>query len=435
MRQSLGRGARTIVWPAWSARRRTICSSASSRRTASGGSLLETADAAASQRDERAGADVTTIDSVGRSPSGSRPTPRTERADDRAPRRGQRRAPALRRRELRRARLGLRPGLRRTTTRASRPSWRASRARRPARLHGVEARPKLGELYRRFTDEPLGPRVVGVGPRARRADARRGLRARVPRRQPLDRRGSGEGLWELFSTTAPPVMALLDEARRRRGRGVPPRVRRALRGLPQGRRHLRAAPLPADDREAALTDEAVELLQELIRVDTSNPPGNETRGGRASPRPTWRRPASSASCTRGCPSGRTSSRASRAAAARRSRCSRTPTSFADAREWSATRSGELATTGVWGRGALDMKGQVAASAVALASLAREGWRRAATSSSSPRPTRRSATASASSGSCASIRTPSAPTTRSTRAAASASRSPAASSTSARPRRR
>ena len=31
-----------------------------------------------------------------------------------------------------------------------------------------------------------------------------------------------------------------------------------------------------DAREAALSDEAVELLQELIRVDTSNPPGNET---------------------------------------------------------------------------------------------------------------------------------------------------------------
>ena len=36
--------------------------------------------------------------------------------------------------------------------------------------------------------------------------------------------------------------------------------------------------------------------------------------------------------------------------------------------------GELVDAEVWGRGALDMKGQVAASAVAVASLAREGWR-------------------------------------------------------------
>src|SRR5207244_7760401 len=36
-------------------------------------------------------------------------------------------------------------------------------------------------------------------------------------------------------------------------------------------------------------------------------------------------------------------------------------------------SGELRDGEVWGRGALDMKGQVAASAVAIASLAREGF--------------------------------------------------------------
>ena len=36
-------------------------------------------------------------------------------------------------------------------------------------------------------------------------------------------------------------------------------------------------------------------------------------------------------------------------------------------------SGDLADDHVWGRGALDMKNQVAASAVAIASLAREGF--------------------------------------------------------------
>jgi acetylornithine deacetylase/succinyl-diaminopimelate desuccinylase-like protein len=51
------------------------------------------------------------------------------------------------------------------------------------------------------------------------------------------------------------------------------------------------------------------------------------------------------------------------------------TVLADAAEWQVDPwSGELRDGEVWGRGALDMKGQVAASAVAIASLAREGFR-------------------------------------------------------------
>jgi acetylornithine deacetylase/succinyl-diaminopimelate desuccinylase-like protein len=54
--------------------------------------------------------------------------------------------------------------------------------------------------------------------------------------------------------------------------------------------------------------------------------------------------------------------------------SHTDVVLADAAEWSADPfGGELRDGEVWGRGALDMKGQVAASAVALASLAREGF--------------------------------------------------------------
>ena len=54
--------------------------------------------------------------------------------------------------------------------------------------------------------------------------------------------------------------------------------------------------------------------------------------------------------------------------------SHTDTVLADPAEWSVDPwSGELEDGHVWGRGALDMKGQVAASAVAIASLAREGF--------------------------------------------------------------
>ncbi len=76
-------------------------------------------------------------------------------------------------------------------------------------------------------------------------------------------------------------------------------------------------------------------------------------------------------------SGQTSSRGSGAeVTARRSLSSRTPTSCLRLRsEWQRDPfGGELVDGEVWGRGALDMKGEVAASAVTLATLAREGWR-------------------------------------------------------------
>ena len=53
----------------------------------------------------------------------------------------------------------------------------------------------------------------------------------------------------------------------------------------------------------------------------------------------------------------------------------TDTVRADAEEWSRDPwSGDLVDGEIWGRGALDMKSQVAASAVAFASLVREGFR-------------------------------------------------------------
>src|SRR5262249_1632693 len=126
--------------------------------------------------------------------------------------------------------------------------------------------------------------------------------------------------------------------------------------------------------ETGLRDEVTDLLQRLIRVDTTNPPGNETAAaellrdyleasgvaceliakvperanpiapipGGSGPSPLLPPPPDSA--------------------------------LADPSEWSVPPfSGELRDGEVWGRGALDMKGQVAASAVAIASLAREGF--------------------------------------------------------------
>src|SRR4029453_14958185 len=54
--------------------------------------------------------------------------------------------------------------------------------------------------------------------------------------------------------------------------------------------------------------------------------------------------------------------------------SHTDTVLADAAEWRLDPwSGEMRDGEIWGRGALDMKGQVAANAVAIATLAREGF--------------------------------------------------------------
>ena len=124
-----------------------------------------------------------------------------------------------------------------------------------------------------------------------------------------------------------------------------------------------------------LREEVTSLLQELIRLNTVNPPGNETEA---------------AELLRGYlePFGvecelysRAPERANlvarirgRGDGPRLLLLSHTDTVLADPAEWSVDPwAGELRGGQVWGRGALDMKGQVAASAVAIASLAREGF--------------------------------------------------------------
>jgi len=122
-------------------------------------------------------------------------------------------------------------------------------------------------------------------------------------------------------------------------------------------------------------DEVTELLQELIRVDTTNPPGNETAAAEllrsyleesGAQVELYARIPERANLVARIPG--------RGDGPTLLFLSHTDVVLADASEWSADPfGGELRDGEVWGRGALDMKGQVAASAVALASLAREGF--------------------------------------------------------------
>ncbi len=126
----------------------------------------------------------------------------------------------------------------------------------------------------------------------------------------------------------------------------------------------------------SVRDEATELLRELLRLDTVNPPGNETQAaellrayledaGVASE--LYARVPERANLVARIPG--------RGDGPSLLLLSHTDTVLADPAEWSLDPwSGELRDEHVWGRGALDMKGQVAASAVAVATLAREGFR-------------------------------------------------------------
>ena len=127
--------------------------------------------------------------------------------------------------------------------------------------------------------------------------------------------------------------------------------------------------------QLALRDEAVEVLSELIRLDTVNPPGNETLAAdllRAYLEEAgvecelYAKVPERANFVARIPG--------RGEGPSLLLLSHTDTVRADPEEWSVDPwSGELRDDHIWGRGALDMKSQVAASAVAIASLAREGF--------------------------------------------------------------
>ena len=127
--------------------------------------------------------------------------------------------------------------------------------------------------------------------------------------------------------------------------------------------------------ESDLRTETARLLAELIRIDTTNPPGNETPA--AEHLAGYLAGAGVESDLR----GRTPERANlvarlpgRGDGPTLMLLGHTDVVLADPDEWTVPPFAGLDRDGqVWGRGALDMKGQVAAEAVAVATLAREGW--------------------------------------------------------------
>jgi len=122
-------------------------------------------------------------------------------------------------------------------------------------------------------------------------------------------------------------------------------------------------------------EEVSGLLSRLIQVDTTNPPGNETAAAELLREYLE---ASGVECEL---HARVPERANLVARIPGSGegsslllLGHTDVVLADASEWSVPPfSGEVRNGEIWGRGALDMKGHVAANAVAIASLAREGF--------------------------------------------------------------
>ncbi|HEY6149550.1 MAG TPA: M20/M25/M40 family metallo-hydrolase [Gaiellaceae bacterium] len=132
---------------------------------------------------------------------------------------------------------------------------------------------------------------------------------------------------------------------------------------------------PAVPGSEALRDEVTQLLQELIRVNTVNPPGNETAAAEllrdylaesGVESELYAKAPERANLVARLPG--------RGGGPSLLLLSHTDTVVADPSEWQVDPwSGELLEGEIWGRGALDMKGEVAASAVAIASLARDGF--------------------------------------------------------------
>ena len=173
------------------------------------------------------------------------------------------------------------------------------------------------------------------------------------------------------------MIALLQHARRGAARGVPPRRSSSSTRAtaPRAARSARRGATCSCSAGASDRGRRASAAADPRRHD--EPAGQRDGRGASCCATTSRRRASSASSTRSVPE-----RANLVARIRGSGdgpslalLSHTDVVLADAREWQRDPfGGELVDGEVWGRGALDMKGEVAASAVALATLAREGWR-------------------------------------------------------------
>jgi acetylornithine deacetylase/succinyl-diaminopimelate desuccinylase-like protein len=125
---------------------------------------------------------------------------------------------------------------------------------------------------------------------------------------------------------------------------------------------------------SGLRSEVTELLQALIRADTVNPPGNETRAAEILRDYLARDGIETELIARVPERANLIARLSGGDGPSLAFLCHTDTVLADPAEWERDPwSGELVDGEIWGRGALDMKGQVAASTVAFASLAREGF--------------------------------------------------------------
>src|SRR4029079_18106113 len=172
-----------------------------------------------------------------------------------------------------------------------------------------------------------------------------------------------------------------DRGRRRRdagnaGRGA--RQARANRVLPGALGGPERADGEVEGRGLArvsLRQEVTELLQELIRLDTVNPPGNETRAAEALERYLARNGVAPRRLAKTPDRANVVARLEGGDGPGLVLLAHTDTVLAEPSEWARDPwSGDLVDGEVWGRGALDMKGHVAAAAVAFASLAVEGGR-------------------------------------------------------------
>jgi len=124
-----------------------------------------------------------------------------------------------------------------------------------------------------------------------------------------------------------------------------------------------------------LREEVTELLQELIRIDTVNPPGNETVAANVLRDYLARSGVESELLAQTPERANLVARLSGGDGPSVLLMAHTDTVLADSEEWERDPwSGDLVDGEVWGRGALDMKGHAAAATVAFASLAREGAR-------------------------------------------------------------